>query len=218
MSPVRQRPVADREMEAYAAAHSTPPSDALVAVARSTEAWSDRSQMMIDGSEARFLALLVAVSNARRILEIGTFTGYSAIAMAEALPDEGHITTLELDAAHAARAAENIAAAGQAGKVAILEGPALVSLASLEGPFDLVFIDADKSGYPAYYEAVVPLLPHGGLIVADNVLRNGRALDTAPESAEIAGIREFNDKVVADLRVEAVMLTIRDGVTLIRRR
>jgi len=160
----------------------------------------------------------VAISGARRILEIGTFSGYSAIAMAEALPDDGRITTLELDPAHAAKAAEHIAAAGVAGKVTILEGRALESLASLDGPFDLVFIDADKAGYPAYYEAVVPRLTPGGLVLADNVLREGRVLDAAEVSAGIRGMREFNDKVVADPRVEVVMLTVRDGLSLIRKR
>lgn len=211
------RPVADRAMEAYATKHSTGPSASLAAVAASTRSWSSYPAMMIDASEARLLAILVAVSGARRILEVGTFSGFSAIAMAEALPDDGRITTLELDPDHAAKAAEHIAAVGLDHKVDVVEGPALESLSGLEGPFDLAFIDADKPGYPAYYEAVVPLVRPGGLIVADNVLRDGRVLDASDQTEGIVAMRAFNDRVASDPRVEAVMLTIRDGVTLIRR-
>ena len=218
MSPTIPRPVADQEMEAYAAAHSTAPSAMLDSVARSTREWSDRPQMMVDGLEGRFLALLVAVTGARRILEVGTFSGYSAISMVEALPPDGSITTLELSPEHATKAAEHIRAAGASDRITILQGPALDSLATLEGPYDFAFIDADKPGYPAYFDAVVPLIRPGGLIVADNVLRDGRVLDESSLDAGIIGMREFNDKVAADPRVEAVMLTIRDGVTLIRRR
>lgn len=218
MSPPPPRPVADREMEAYAAAHSTPPSEMLASVARSTRAWSDHATMMVDEVEGKFLALLVAVTGARRVLEIGTFSGYSAISMAEALPDEGSITTLELSPEHAAKAAAHVEAAGVGAKITILQGPALSSLTTLEGPFDLAFIDADKPAYPDYFDAVVPLMRLGGLIIADNVLRDGRVLDAGSTDPGIVGMRIFNDKVVADPRVEAVMLTIRDGVTLIRRR
>ena len=174
--------------------------------------------MMVDEVEGQLLALLVAVSSAQRVLEIGTFSGYSAISMAEVLPQGGSITTLELDPGHAAKAAEHVEAAGVSDKVTILEGPALASLAALEGPFDLAFIDADKPGYPAYFDAVVPLMRLGGLIIADNVLRDGRVLDETSDDPGIVAMRAFNDKVVADPRVHAVMLTIRDGVTLIRRR
>lgn len=211
-----ERPVADREMEAYAAEHSTTPSPRLGAVAASTRAFSDYPAMMIDEVEGKLLSLLVALTGARRILEVGTFTGYSAISMAESLPTDGRITTLELDPEHAAKAREHITGAGFADVITVVEGPALASLATLEGPFDLSFIDADKPGYPAYYDAVVPLMRPGGLIIADNVLRDGRVLDADATSPGIIGMREFNDKVVADPRVECVMLTIRDGVTLIR--
>lgn len=205
-------------MEAYAAAHSTAPSGQLRAVAASTRAFSSYPDMMIDDTEARLLALLVAVSGARRILEVGTFTGFSAISMAEALPADGHITSLELDPRHAAKAAEHVAAAGLGDRISIVEGPALESLARLSGPFDLAFIDADKPGYPAYLEAVVPLVRPGGLIVADNVLRAGRVLDEADPDPGIRAMRAFNDQAAADPRLETVMLTIRDGVSLIRRR
>lgn len=210
------RPVADHDMDAYSAAHSTGPSAALQTIARSTQAWSDRSEMMVDAAEGRLLSLLVAITGSRRIIEVGTFSGYSAVAMAEALPDDGHIDTLEVSPVHAAKAAEHVEMAGASTRVTIHEGDALASLAGLTGPYDFGFIDADKPGYPAYFDAVVPLMRPGGLIVADNVLRGGRVLDSESRDPGIIGMREFNDKVVADLRVEAVMLTVRDGVTLIR--
>ncbi|CAN5618578.1 class I SAM-dependent methyltransferase [soil metagenome] len=211
------RPVADPAMEAYAAEHSTHSSERLRAVAASTRAFSAHPDMMIDATEARLLALLVAVSGARSILEVGTFTGVSALSMAEALPAEGHTTSLELSPEHAAKAAEHISSAGLGERISIIEGPALESLARLAGPFDLVFIDADKPGYPAYLEAVVPLVRAGGLIIADNVLRGGRVLDADDADPGIRAMRAFNDRAASDPRLEAVMLTIRDGVTLMRR-
>lgn len=210
------RPVADAEMEAYAAAHTTPTSAALEQIADSTRAWSPSPGMMVDAHEARLLALLVGLVGARRILEIGTFTGYSALSMVEALPSDGELVTLEARAEHAAKAREHLDAAGVGDRVAIVEGPASESLPRLDGPFDLAFIDADKASYPEYFEAVLALVRPGGLIVADNVLRSGRVLDESARDADTVGMRTFNELAVADARVETVMLTIRDGVSLIR--
>jgi caffeoyl-CoA O-methyltransferase len=206
----------DGEIEAYAARHTTPTSATLQAVAASTVDWSEHPGYMIDATEAQLLRLLVAVSGARRILEVGTFSGYSALAMAEALPIDGHIDTLELSGEHAVKAAEHIEWAGESGRISIHEGLALDSLARLVGPYDLAFIDADKSAYPEYYEAVLPLMRPGGLIVADNVFRHGRVLEAQSRDPSVEGMRRFNDRVVSDPRVEAVMLTVRDGVSLIR--
>jgi caffeoyl-CoA O-methyltransferase len=172
--------------------------------------------MMVDEVEARLLALLVSLIGARRILEVGTFTGYSAVSMAEALPRDGELVTLEARADHAAKAREHVDSARIGDRVRIVEGPASTSLARLEGPFDLAFIDADKASYPLYFEAVLGLMRPGGLIVADNVLRSGRVLDGSARDADTMGMRTFNDLVVSDARVESVMLTIRDGVSLIR--
>jgi caffeoyl-CoA O-methyltransferase len=210
------RPLVDGELEAYAARHTTPTSAELRAVAASTIAWSEHPGYMIDATEAQLLRLLVAISGAHRILEIGTFSGFSALAMAEALPADGHIDTLELDQRHAAKAAEHIEQASESGRITIHQGVALDSLARLAGPYDMAFIDADKSAYPEYYEAVLPLMRRGGLIVADNVLRHGRVLETQSRDPSVEGMRRFNDRVVSDPRVEAVMLTVRDGVSLIR--
>jgi caffeoyl-CoA O-methyltransferase len=216
MSERLRRALVDAEIESYAARHTTPTSKPLQAVAASTIAWSEHPGYMIDATEAQLLRLLVAISGARRILEVGTFSGYSALAMAEALPADGHIDTLELSQEHVSKATEHIARAGESERITIHEGLALDSLARLQGPYDMAFIDADKSAYPAYYEAVLSLMRHGGLIVADNVLRRGRVLDGGSRDPSVAGMREFNDRVVSDPRVEAVMLTVRDGVTLIR--
>lgn len=210
------RPVVDPEIEAYAARHTTTSSELLRTVAESTIAWSDHPGYMIDAAEAQLLRLLVALSGARRILEVGTFSGYSALAMAETLPADGHIDTLELSAEHATKAREHIDLAGEGARITVHQGAALETLARLAGPYDMSFIDADKPGYPDYYEAVVPLLRTGGLIVADNVLRRGRVLDATSQDPGVVAMRAFNDRVVTDHRVEAVMLAIRDGVTLIR--
>jgi caffeoyl-CoA O-methyltransferase len=216
VSGTASRAIADPELAAYALAHSTPPPEPLVRMAAATRAFSRVPEMMIDDVEGRLLSLLVAISGARRVLEIGTFTGYSALWMATAMPSDGQLVTLEQRSDHAAKASELLAAAGVGNRVSVLTGPALESLASLEGPFDLAFIDADKTGYPAYFEAVVPLMRPGGLIVADNVLRYGRVLGTAGPDDGTAAIRLFNDMVAAHPRVEVVMLTVRDGVSLIR--
>jgi caffeoyl-CoA O-methyltransferase len=161
--------------------------------------------------------MLVWLSGASRILEIGCFTGYSALSMAAALPPDGTITTCELDPERAAMARRHFAASPWADQIRLLEGPALESIAGLKGPFDLVFIDADKVNYSNYYEAVLPLLAERGVIVADNVLWSGRVLDDADQSDDTRAIRAFNDMVANDPRVTAVMATVRDGVLLIRR-
>jgi caffeoyl-CoA O-methyltransferase len=214
----RKRSIADPALEQYAADHSSPESVYLRAAADSTRDFSPSHRMMVGGLEGRLLAMLVGISGARSVLEIGTFTGYSALAMAEALPAAGHITSLELDARHAAQAQAHIDASPYADRITILVGPALASIARLEGPFDLVFIDADKPGYSAYYEAVLPKLAPRGLICADNVLWSGLVLERDDADADGAAIRAFNDLVADDPRVECVVLTVRDGLTIIRRR
>ena len=206
------------EVLEYADAHTTPPPGHLEAVDASTKedfrAWG----MMVGRQEGRFLELLVYATQATSVLEIGTFTGYSAIAMAAGLPKSGSIISLEVDPHHAKVARGNIASAGLESYISVIEGPALRSLAELQGPFDLVFIDADKVTYDAYYEAVLPKLSRHGLIVVDNTLQSGGVLASEKHPHEGAqALRAFNDKVVDDPRVVCVLTTIRDGVTLIRR-
>src|SRR5580704_2685475 len=177
------------EVQEYADAHTTPPPGYLEAVDASTKedfaAWG----MMVGRQEGRFLEFLVFATQATRVLEIGTFTGYSAIAMAAGLPKGGSVISLEVDTHHATTARGNIAAAGFESQVSVIEGPALESLARLSGPYDLIFIDADKVGYDAYFEAALPLLAPHGLIVADNTLQGGGVLaDPADRTASAAAI------------------------------
>jgi caffeoyl-CoA O-methyltransferase len=205
------------EAVAYAEEHSTLPPPHLAAVDESTRSDFPAWGMMVGRQEGRFLELLVFATQATAVLEIGTFTGYSSIAMAAGLPEGGSIVSLEVDPHHATTARGNIAAAGYESQISVIEGPALASLAELTGPYDLVFIDADKVGYDAYFEAVLPMLAPHGLIVADNTLQGGGVLAPPEQRNEsAAAIAAFNDKLVNDPRVVCVLTTIRDGVTLIR--
>lgn len=203
-------------IENYATEHTSPEPRHLVELAASTRDASDSPQMMVGRLEGRFLKMLVAISRATSVLEIGTFTGYSALSMAEALPAGGRITTCELDARHAALARTAVAASPYAEAIEIREGPAIRTIAQLDGPFDMAFIDADKGSYRDYYEAALPKMAPGGLICVDNVLWSGRVLDTASDDPDTRAIQDFNDHVAADPRVECVIVPIRDGVTLIR--
>ncbi len=205
------------QIDDYAAAHSTPDSPLLEKVANETRASTGRDTMMVGPLEGRLLEFLVHLSGARRILEIGTFTGYSALSMAPALPPDGTLVTCEIDPQNAAVARRHFESSPWADRIQLEVGPALDTLTHLEGPFDLVFIDADKESYRRYYEAVLPLLADRGLVVVDNVLWSGRVLDPSDQSSATRAIAAFNDFVRDDPRVVCVMLTVRDGVTLLRR-
>jgi predicted O-methyltransferase YrrM len=206
-------------VEAYAAAHTTPAPGFLQALAAETRETLDSPQMLTGEIEGRFLEFLVFLAQPRLLLEIGTYSGYSALSMARALPAGGRIVTCELDPERVAFARRHIEDAGFDDRIAVREGPALETIASLGGPFDLVFIDADKEGYRDYYEAVLPKLSERGLIVVDNVLWGGRVAEppSDDDSESTRALREFNDHVAADERVVNVMLSVRDGVTLVRR-
>jgi caffeoyl-CoA O-methyltransferase len=208
--------VTDPVLEAYAVAHTTPPDDLLVALAEETRATLDWPQMMVGALEGRFLEILVYALRPTWVLEIGTFSGYSSISMAAGLPPGGRVTTCELDPVHAAAARAHIARSPFADRIEVIEGPALDSIRALGGPFDFVFIDADKTNYLAYYEAVLPKLAPHGLIAADNTLWSGRVVDDSDQSDDTRAIRAFNDALVRDPRVVCVQATVRDGVTLIR--
>jgi len=209
--------IADPVLEGYAAAHTTPPPAHLATVAEQTRATLDFPNMMVGALEGRFLEFLVHALRPRLVLEIGTYSGYSSLSMAAGLPPGGRIVTCELSPVHAAAARAHIAASPYAERIEVLEGPALESLARLGGPFDFVFIDADKPNYLAYLEAVLDKLAPGGIVVADNTLWRGRVLDDDDQSPDTRAIRAFNDTVAADPRLVCVQLTVRDGVTLIRR-
>jgi caffeoyl-CoA O-methyltransferase len=209
--------VTNRELEQYATEHTSPEPALLVELAQATRKFSAASGMMVGRLEGRFLKTLVAAVGAQRVLEIGTFTGYSALSMAEALQPDGELITLELSPEHAEMARRFIARSDFADRIEVRVGPALETLRTLQGPFDFVFIDADKPSYEAYYEAVLPMLSARGLIAVDNVFQGGRVVDRGNDSPNVEAIRRFNDHVSADARVECVMVPIRDGVTLIRR-
>jgi len=213
----------DPDIERYADEHTTAELPELRAVAEETHAtFAERAGMLTGHLEGSFLRMLVGITGARRVLEVGTFTGYSAMAMASALPAGGRVITCEVSEDHAAVARRHIEASPWRDQIEIRMGDARETIAGLDGPFDLVFIDADKVSYGKYYEAVLPKLADGGVIAVDNVLWGGRVLqpdlDADPRADDTRAIVEFNDALRNDDRVECVLLTIRDGVTLIRRR
>jgi caffeoyl-CoA O-methyltransferase len=207
----------DPEVEAYAEAQTEPPDDVLARLAEETREKTTMPAMMVGPVEGRFLGFLVRALGATRVLEVGTFTGYSSISMARALPPDGRVISIDVNPETTEIARRYAAEAGVVDRIDYRVGPGTELLAELEGPFDLVFIDADKDGYIDYYEAALPLLADGGLIVADNVLWSGRVV-SAPEDDSTRAIQRFNEHVRNDDRVESVMLTVRDGMTLVRKR
>jgi caffeoyl-CoA O-methyltransferase len=209
--------IVPEEIERYAEEHTTPPDDLLRRLAGETRATLRSPQMLTGTIEGRLLEFLVFATSARRVLELGTYSGYSAISMAAALPPDGHIDTCEVDEQHAAVARRYIEESGHGDRITIHIGPALETIARLEGEFDFVFIDADKVNYSAYYEALLPRLTTGGLMAIDNTLWSGKVLEPDDDPGTRA-IAELNDRIASDPAVVAVQLTVRDGVTLVRRR
>jgi caffeoyl-CoA O-methyltransferase len=209
--------IVPEEIEQYAEAHTSTPTELLRRLAEETKSTLERPSMLTGTIEGRLLELLVFAIGARRVLELGTYSGYSAISMAAALPPGGHIDTCEVDETHAAVAQRYIEEAGYADRITIHLGPALETIARLEGDFDFVFIDADKVNYMAYYEALLPRIANGGLMAIDNTLWSGRVLE-AEQDESTKAIVELNDHIATDDRVVAVQLSVRDGVTLVRRR
>jgi caffeoyl-CoA O-methyltransferase len=209
--------IVNEQLEEYAVGHSTADAEFFRRLEEETRAISEIPQMMVGPLEGRLLGWLVSLSQASRVLEIGTFTGYSSISMALELPPGGRIVTLDVNEETTNVARRYAEEAGVADRIDYRVGPAIDELELLDGPFDLVFIDADKENYVDYYENVLPKLSDRGFIVADNVLWSGRVLeDDGNESTQ--AIKAFNDHIAADDRVECLVLTVRDGMTLIRRR
>ena len=206
------------ELDAYAEAHTTPPEPLLAELAEETKETLSSPQMLTGVVEGRFLEQLVFALQARRVLELGTFSGYSSLSMAAGLPEGGHIDTCEISEEHAEVARRYHEQSPLGERITIHLGPALETIDRLGGEWDFVFIDADKENYGNYYEALVPRLKPTGLMAIDNTLWSGRVLDGDDDSQATRAIRELNDRVAADDRVVAVQLTVRDGVTLVRRR
>jgi len=205
------------EIEAYAQAHSMPESDLCRALREETTKRMELPQMMVGPLEGAFLKVITQIVGAKRILEIGMFTGYSALCFAEALPEGGTVLTCEIDDESATLARDYFARSPHGKKIEIRMGPALDTMRSLTGPFDLIFIDADKTNYVNYYRRALDLMSPNGVILVDNVLWNGEVLRQSPPDERTAAIQELNRIVAADSRVTAVLLTIRDGVLMIRR-
>ena len=204
----------DAAAVAHAAAHTTPLDAELAAVAAWTEAATDAPQMISGVSEARLLQALIVAGGARSVLEIGTFTGFGALAMAAALPPGGRVTTIEADPQLTAAARAHLAAGPHADRIDLLEGDALELLTGLDGPFDLVYLDAWKSDYPAYWDLVAGKLSERGVLVADNLFRGGLAFAADAEDPSTVGIRAFAEQVQADPRFDNVLLTVGDGLML----
>jgi len=201
----------DPRAEEYAERMTTPHDALLAELSEETAGKIGMEQMLTGPLAGRFLEMLVWFGRPERVLEIGTFTGHSALSMAATLPEGGRIDTCELDPERAAFAQRYFDRSPHGAKITLHVGPAIDTIERLDGSFDLVFIDADKEGYVDYYEAVLPRLSPNGLIVADNTLAAGRVLDGQPP------IARFSEHVAADPRAVQVLLTVRDGMTLIRR-
>lgn len=209
-------PIVEERVEAYAEAHTTPPPPHLLALAEETRTTLSAPQMMVGPLEGRYLELLVYAKQPALVLEIGTFSGYSSLSMAAGLPEGGRIISLDISEQHAEVARRHIASSPHAGRIEVVVGPALESLATLDGPFDFVFIDADKTNYANYLDAVLPKLAAGGVIAVDNTLWSGTVVGDDDQSADTVALRAFNDRVVNDPSLVCVQTTVRDGVTLIR--
>jgi caffeoyl-CoA O-methyltransferase len=203
-------------IELYAAAHSDPVPSLLDELREETHAKMRYPQMQVGRIEGAFLKMLVRLTGARRVLEVGMFTGYSALSMAEGLPDDGLLVTCDVDPLAEGIARRYFARSPHGRKIDVRMGPALETIAKLAPPLDLVFIDADKKNYARYFDATLPLLRAGGLVIADNTLWSGTVID--PKDDDARAIVAFNDKVAADDRVEKVLLTVRDGMLLARKR
>ena len=201
---------------------SSPQGEALDWLQKQTNIRTNHARMLSGPVQGRFLKMIVEMCGARRVLELGSFTGYSGICLASGLPEDGHLDTLEINDELEDLILEGFSRAGLRERISLHIGDCLETLKRFreEGrePYDLVFIDANKRDYPEYYELVFDLVRPGGWILADNVLWDGKvALDPMPQDRQTLGIDNFNRRVASDPRVEAVIIPLRDGLNLIRK-
>jgi caffeoyl-CoA O-methyltransferase len=210
----------DDDLHAYLVEHGSRQDDVLARVQEETAAMGSLSAMQIAPDQGAFMEILTRSIGAQEALEIGTFTGYSAISIARGLAPAGRLLCLELSEEFAETAAGNLAAAGVADRVEIITGPAAETLRRLpeREHFDLVFIDADKTGYPVYFEESLKRTRPGGLILLDNMLQDGRVLDPDPDDESTNAIVALNKKLAGDERVDLAMVAIADGITIARKR
>ena len=208
-----------REIHDYLIAHGTPPDDIERALIDETAALGDISRMQIAPEQGALLRILTSVLGVKQAVEIGTFTGYSALCIARGLGDDGHLLCCDVSDEWTKIGRRHWEAAGVADRIELRLGPALETLASLprEETFDLAFIDADKPNYIAYYEELLPRLRLRGLLIVDNVLWSGSVVDPKADDVNVNAIRAFNDHLAADTRVDKVMLPVSDGITLARK-
>jgi len=207
-------------LHAYLVSHGTPPDEIQRALIEETQALGNISIMQIAPEQGAFMTLFARILGARRAIEIGTFTGYSALCLARGLADDGELICCDTSEEWTNVGRRYWEKAGVAHKIDLRIAPAIETLGQLprEPSFDLAFIDADKSAYADYFEALLPLIRQGGIILVDNVLWTGAVVDLTVDDEDTVAIRKFNDLVAADYRVECVMLPIADGLTLLRKR
>lgn len=207
-------------LDRYIIEHSSRQGDALDWLQRQTNLRTNHARMLSGPAQGRLLKMIVEMTGAKRILELGTFTGYSAICLASGLPADGHLDTLEINDELEDLILEGFERAGVAGKISLLLGDCIETLKQMDGaePYDLAFIDANKRDYPEYYELVFKLIRKGGWIIADNVLWDGKvAEDPMPQDRQTVGIDTFNRIVSEDPRTESVILSLRDGLNIIHK-
>ena len=215
----------------YIEDHASVPSDALQWVVRQTHIRTNHARMLSGAAQGQLLRMFVQMTGARRILELGTFTGYSAICLASALPQDGHLDTLELNDELEDLILEGFARAGLSDRIALHIGDCKQTLQRFRQEMgtdaasgsqdlsDIVYIDANKREYCEYYDLVFDMVRPGGLILADNVIWDGKVCqDPLPQDKQTLGIAAFNDKVSADSRVESVIMPVRDGLNIIRKK
>ena len=204
--------------QAYAEKYSRQDDALLNDIETSTQTNHPEAHMLSGALQGKFLEMISVMLSPTYILEIGTFLGYSALCLAKGLKTGGELHTVEIDQGTSFIAGENFKKSKTANQIILHTGNALKLLETLDKPWDLVFIDADKTGYVAYYQALMPKLKSGSVIMADNVLFHGQVLEKKVKGKSAKAIQDFNDMVEADIRVEKMMLTIRDGIYLIRKK
>ncbi|HRJ31007.1 MAG TPA: class I SAM-dependent methyltransferase [Cyclobacteriaceae bacterium] len=200
----------------YAEQHTSPESELLKRINRDTHAQVLMPRMLSGHLQGRLLAMVSCMLQPKAILEIGTYTGYSAVCLAEGLTPDGKLITLDINEELEERVRQYFNEAGLVNKVDYRIGNALEIIPQLKGPFDLVFIDADKENYARYYDLVFNLVPLGGYILADNVLWSGKVLDEKPDK-DTRAIMDFNQKIQNDTRVENILMPVRDGIMIARK-
>ncbi|MDZ7714989.1 MAG: class I SAM-dependent methyltransferase [Balneolaceae bacterium] len=204
-----------KEIEHYAIEHTTEESELINELVSAASQQLDHIDMLSGKMVGQFLAMMIKISNASRVLEVGTFAGYSALKMAEALPEDGEIITCEYNERYEKLARSFFDKSDHGHKVVLKMGDAVKTIPTLRGTFDFSFLDADKVNYPKYYDLIMPILKPGGILVVDNVFWDGSVLN--PNDEKSKAIDRLNKKIAADDRVEQVMITVRDGLSLVRK-